>query len=561
MNTDFYKDLSGLLPSQMHEVIALAKIENRFLSQGAPIATLASEVNLWGKQSPSNSEALKNALDVVLHRIDIKETTPSSQDNGQVEISGIQSVETLLRSNILSTGGPLALKVENLLSTGSRGLSDPSLHRKEELEFLSRMEAFIKEELRKSGDEHFVELSMQFSDPMAPQDDRLKRSFSLVYGEMEKEQPPIPDIVGLEAALSKYRNLVLLGSPGSGKTTVLQHMTLQQIGAYRRKESHLLPIYAPLTKYTRKEPTLSFLKRHVLDLVGERQFVASNFLDLAKLGRCILILDGLDQMPDRRSETIRLDRLRALENDLRRMDGAIKWMRRFRQKKWELELVQGRHQVTSQIAPTIDRREREIEKLPELCASSVVTSCRIRDFVGAPSWQSLVVLPMDELQIREFIEKYAPEALDEVQQQWQVTAGTRSLIRNPFYLSMLTQALRRTHQDDKQKKEFIRAVLKRGRLLEFLLRLGIERELESLKHNPDLGVEDVIDSLGRLSYYMLEHNIIGAVPYNVIERWLGKELELILKVAQGANILWVRPGPPIRVDFNHQLFLEFLLAF
>ncbi|MCI0659684.1 MAG: hypothetical protein L0220_01285, partial [Acidobacteria bacterium] len=79
MDTDFYNDLAGLLHSQMHEVIGLAKIEGRFLPQGAPVATLAIELNRWAKQSPANSEALKYALDHVLGRIDVKATAPADE--------------------------------------------------------------------------------------------------------------------------------------------------------------------------------------------------------------------------------------------------------------------------------------------------------------------------------------------------------------------------------------------------------------------------------------------------------------------------------------------------
>ncbi len=80
MDKDFYNDLTRLLLPQMQEVIALAKAEQRFLNLGGPVATLALEVNTWAKQSPANSEALKNALDRVLRRFDVKETAPSDAD-------------------------------------------------------------------------------------------------------------------------------------------------------------------------------------------------------------------------------------------------------------------------------------------------------------------------------------------------------------------------------------------------------------------------------------------------------------------------------------------------
>jgi HEAT repeat protein len=472
---------------------------------------------------------------------------------GIAPVSGIQA--------LLSPGaipeGKLALDLGRIFTPEGQTLSNAAVHRSEELEFLRRMELFIEEELRKSGDEHFVELSMRFADPSAARQSQFERSFSLAFGEIEKDAPIIPSLVGLQEALNEYHSLVLLGGPGSGKTTVLQHLALRMIGAYRLEDSELLPLYLPLTKYVRAEPTLDLVKQHVVGLVGEEHFVARNCHGLAKFGRFLLILDGLDQMPNRRSETIRLEQLRRLEMDLRRVDRALKVVRFFRQKKAAVTLIQGRQAVSDQIAPTIDLRERYIEKLPDLYASPVITSCRLRDFVGSPNWQSLVVLPMDGNQVREFVEKYSPSAVDAVEKQWQSATGTRSLIGNPFYLRMLSEALKRTFTNDAQKQEFRRASAKRGKLLEFLLLLGLEREL---RDQTDLQVQEVLDRLGQLAYSMLEHNIIGAVPYEALTRWLGEELPAILKVAEDVNLLTVREGPPLSVDFNHQLFLEFLLA-
>ena len=82
MNSDLYQDLEDLSRPEMHAVIAISKIEDKYLPEPniAPIATLAQEVNKWAKQSPANGKAVKEALDIVLDRINVKKTEPSNVD-------------------------------------------------------------------------------------------------------------------------------------------------------------------------------------------------------------------------------------------------------------------------------------------------------------------------------------------------------------------------------------------------------------------------------------------------------------------------------------------------
>src|SRR5262249_18436054 len=74
-------------------------------------------------------------------------------------------------------------------------------------------------------------------------------------------------------------------------------------------------------------------------------------------------------------------------------------------------------------------------------------------------------------------------------------------------------------------------------------------------------VDQILKHLGALAYYMLERNVIGSVPTTALEKILEQDLQSVLKAAEGAGIITAREGEIESIEFNHQLFLEFLLAF
>src|SRR5262249_53435677 len=54
-------------------------------------------------------------------------------------------------------------------------------------------------------------------------------------------------------------------------------------------------------------------------------------------------------------------------------------------------------------------------------------------------------------------------------------------------------------------------------------------------------------------------NLVGALPVDTFPQTLG-DGELAVQVGQKVGLLEVRVGPPSSIEFNHQLFLEILLA-
>lgn len=103
-------------------------------------------------------------------------------------------------------------------------------------------------------------------------------------------------------------NFAIIGVPGSGKTTMLKHMTLALIGKARRQTYDKVP---------KKLPILLYLREHSQDIAEDRRqaYTLEDAIqkDLAKWdkaapkgwfteelnkGNCIVMLDGLDEVAD-----------------------------------------------------------------------------------------------------------------------------------------------------------------------------------------------------------------------------------------------------------------------
>jgi formylglycine-generating enzyme required for sulfatase activity len=119
-------------------------------------------------------------------------------------------------------------------------------------------------------------------------------------------EPPDPDDEWAEVrqfasarnALREYGAMVLLGPPGSGKTTAL-HVLLQEIAeqglndhSQQRDEAPLIPVLISLEDYTSAElPPLDYVRRRC------RPELRAHLEEELLAGRVCLLCDGLDEMP------------------------------------------------------------------------------------------------------------------------------------------------------------------------------------------------------------------------------------------------------------------------
>ena len=100
---------------------------------------------------------------------------------------------------------------------------------------------------------------------------------------------PIDD---LRKAVAEHPRLVLLGEPGSGKTTTLWRLAYDYAIAALSDPQAPLPLLAPLGAYTGPEPA----QRYVQGYFGE---LGAFLPDYLKSSRAILLLDGLNEMPQK----------------------------------------------------------------------------------------------------------------------------------------------------------------------------------------------------------------------------------------------------------------------
>ncbi|MDJ0508129.1 MAG: NACHT domain-containing NTPase, partial [Crocosphaera sp.] len=102
-------------------------------------------------------------------------------------------------------------------------------------------------------------------------------------------------VVDLDA-LAKHRKLVILGKPGAGKTTFLQHIALQcNKGKYRR---NCIPCFIQLrTEWDLGDDKYFDFLSYLINYGENHGFSQKQVLMLLEKGRFLCLLDGLDEVP------------------------------------------------------------------------------------------------------------------------------------------------------------------------------------------------------------------------------------------------------------------------
>ncbi len=133
------------------------------------------------------------------------------------------------------------------------------------------------------------------------------------WSELAEGYPPerwlsVPAVVianDLEEALTQSKGRVMvLGSPGTGKTTLLKTHTSTMAKHALKDASARLPIYLALSRHIGSPPTLRACLSIMLDALGIDERYADVLLHEIQQGRACVCVDGLDELPFDRRETV-----------------------------------------------------------------------------------------------------------------------------------------------------------------------------------------------------------------------------------------------------------------
>ncbi|MDJ0508444.1 MAG: NACHT domain-containing protein [Crocosphaera sp.] len=132
----------------------------------------------------------------------------------------------------------------------------------------------------------------------------------------EKKEQSEQSLIEAEKALEDYYKLMVIGSPGSGKSVLLKYLTLSYAErGLNQFSTPIIPVLLELSTVNLSDLTVESLTNKLVEFFYENDFPnANNCVEISlKTGRLLLLFDGLDEViDDSRSEVIK--RLKAFLN-------------------------------------------------------------------------------------------------------------------------------------------------------------------------------------------------------------------------------------------------------
>lgn len=375
--------------------------------------------------------------------------------------------------------------------------------------YLKSLAEMLRESILK---EQFVKLDVVEQEELT----ELPQSF-------ERRHRGLASPINLFDAHAKFVRYVLLGEPGSGKTTCLKRLALHQIDCYRNEPTKTpIPVFCSLSEWKdKRKSALDFIKDSVAQRVSPNNWLLKHVDRLLELGKLLVIMDGLNEMPRR-----------------------VRYRNQKREKDEQLDREDFAQDLSSgRLVPhNLDSRERSLRTLAtaDAVSSPFIISCRTHEFSGSFEWARIHMLPMSDDQITTFLNKYLEEEkANALSALLKNKPALQDLSRNPFYLSQLT----------KLADNDLNQVQTRGQFLAML-----EEELMRRENIPDSKKRHFERQMSRLAFRTMNADMIGANvnlrPFRILH-----DDSISLGLSTGYLI---EVGKDIR--FRHQLVQEFFAA-
>ncbi len=311
-------------------------------------------------------------------------------------------------------------------------------------------------------------------------------------------QRPLKDIA---EAMQSHGAFVILGEPGAGKTTSQQKIAFDAACERLRKQKGRIPLFVRLSQQGKHDP-YSFLQ-----VEWERR-TGIPFGQALREGRVLILADGINEIPrDKRNE-----RLNA-------------WM-----------LFEQQYRGASQL----------------------IFSGRAQDYDNQLNLPRVLVEPLDEERVQEFLKRHQAEGLADLLDNPSANLG--EMARNPLNLFVLVMVYLRGGKN-------LQVLANRGKLFQsFSLELMAH---EQLWHPDPLSVDAKVDLFARLAYEMQKLGSGTAFELETARNALPKETivmgeplpidaNALFRFGRGASVLDPATFPDVR--FYHHLLQEYFAA-
>jgi hypothetical protein len=329
--------------------------------------------------------------------------------------------------------------------------------------------------------------------------------------------------------------MVILGQPGSGKTTLMKWIALQSVSSSRGIFSRFKPVFIPL-KDLGREPGKTFRTKNILDLTRERlikENIYDSFLEAYfENNELIFLLDGLDEVAE---ESIRKE--------------VIQWIQ-------DQHIRQNTLLVTSRFSGL---QETKGLKFHDAVPVFVVRDFNITDIERfLENWYKNIEAAVIGDTCEEDREQAVKEGKTRYEDLMKIIKdknyeNLRQLAVNPLLLTIIA-IVHRT-----------RAILpkERYKLYDECLRVMIELwNVANRKLDINFSVGNSLDNLSKLAVYLMKANhremelskIKGLLPTEIE----GKSLDIFLnEMVLKSGLLYESEG---KYGFLHLTFQEYLAA-